>query len=270
MNRSGMDQADGLRRLFRAAPPEMLAVLPCGAVTTPWVAGQLQARARAGQQILVLDEWQASGNLADCLGVSPRFDLLQAVEGQVSEAQCVMEVMPGLRLAQVGRLAQALGTERIITQRTLAHLQGLQAGCDEWLLLAQSGDMQGLSPFVLAAPRLVLVVDAHPMSVTAAWTSLKRVVRASPLKAFAICHAGEHDARSSEVLSNFCSLAASRLSVQVDQVGSLGEALALGGEGKGAAAGFMQRLLHLCRSPVGKPAENRFPGNPVYVRMSVP
>lgn len=270
MDRRAMDQAEGLRRLFRAAPPEMLAVLPCGTVTTPWVASQLRVRALAGRQVLALDEWQACGNLADCLGASPRFDLLQAVEGQVGEAQCVLEVMPGLRLAQVGRLARALGSERVITQRTLTQLQGLQAGCDEWLLLAQAGEMQTLSPLLLAAPRLALVVDAQPKSVTTAWASLRRVAREVPQMAFSICHAGEYDAQTEAVLSSFCKLAASRLGVQVEQIGSLGEALAMGSDARTALATFMQRLLQVCRNPAAKPFETRFPGSPASVRLSVP
>jgi hypothetical protein len=162
-----------------------------------------------------------------------------------------------------------LGGERVLTQRTLTHLQGLQTGCDEWLLIAKAGEMTGLSPFVLAAPRLVLLVDAHPMSVTTAWASLKRILRAAPQMGFAICHAGEHDQQSLTVLSSFCSLAASRFGVRIEQVGSLGEALVTGPEAKGAA-GFMQRLLQLCCSPVNRPESPRFPGSPVYVRLSVP
>ncbi|MDP5240584.1 hypothetical protein Q9Q94_13650 [Uliginosibacterium sp. 31-16] len=266
-----MDQADGLRRLFRTAPPEVMAVLPCGAVTTRWVALQAQARARAGRQVLALDERQACGNLADCLGVSPRFDLLQAVTGQIGEAQCVQDVMPGLQLAQVGQLVRELGAERVTNQRTVNLLQSLQAGCDEWLLLAQPGEMEGLSPLVLAAPRLTLVVDAHPQSVTAAWASLARLVREAPEMSFVLCHAGEHDARARATLDRFCQLAAQRLGRRVEQAGSLGEALLLRhGMGELTTRYFLQRILQTCRPPAVKPFEARFPGTPAHVRMSLP
>lgn len=271
MEEKRMDQADGLRRLFRAAPPDVLAVLPCGAVTTRWVADQVLTRVHAGRHMLVLDEWEACGNLADCLHASMRFDLLQAIEGQVSEAQCIVDVMPGLRLAQVGRLARVLGAERIARQRTFALLQSFQASCDEWLLLARPGEVESLSPLLLAAPRLALVVDAHPMSVTAAWASLKRVVRAAPDMGFALCHAGKADASLQATLNSFCSLAASRLGVQIVQAGNLSEVLDSGVDGNGdPGANFLQSLLQTCRTPAVKTFDARFPGTLARMGLNLP
>lgn len=264
MDKYGTDQADGLRRLFHSSPPEVLALVPCGAVTTRWVADQLRVRARCGVQMLVLDEWQACGNLADCLGVSTRFDLLQVVAGQVTEADAVVDVIPGLRVVQVGQLAQELGCERITKQRALTHLEHLQADCDEWLLMAQAHALAGPSPLVLAAPRTALVVDAHPMSVTTAWTTLRRLREQAPTMSFVLCQAGEASAPLHQALQQFCQLAQVRMGVHIELATSLGEALVLGeGDVSGFADAFIQRLVRASRTP-------GFSGSPRPARMSLP
>lgn len=254
-----MDQAAGLRRLFQSAPPEVLAILPCGAVTTRWVARQLFARARAGIRVLALDELDTCGNLADCLGTSARFDLFQAVEGHVSEQQCLQEVIPGLRLAQIGCLARSLGGNRLVTQRTLALLQSLQVDCDEWLLLAHPAEVDGLSPFVQAAPRLLLVVDAQPKALTTAWATLGRLAKVVPEAKISLCHAGAHDSQSRSGEQNFCLLAQARLGIQIETVGSVGEALTLGSQESGVFAdAFLRRLIQTIQIVVRETVDSKF------------
>lgn len=253
-----IDQAAGLRRLFQSAPPAVLAILPCVSVTTPWVAQQILARARTGVRVLALDEVEACGNLADCLGASSRFELFHAVEGHVSEQQCLQDVIPGLRLAQIGRLAHGMGRDRIVMQRTLALLKRLQLDCDEWLLLAHPAEVEDLSPLILAAPRLMLVVDAQPMAWTTAWATLVRLANAVPAAKFLLCHAGECDSLSRRREENFCSLAQTRLGTQVEAVGSLGEALVLGGQEEAFADVFIQRLVQTVQTVVRETLGSRF------------
>lgn len=256
-----MDQATGLRRIFRMAPPRVLAVVPCGAVTTPWVADQLQMRARTGGHILALDEWECCGNLGDCLGVSPRFDLAQAAAGQVRVEQCLCEAMPGLRLASAACLARALGTERIASQRCLDLLRTLQAGSDEWLLMIQAGNVEGLSPLALAVPRVLMVVDSHPQAVAVAWAALARLVRAAPEMVCSICQVAENAPAGDLAVVNFCHLAETRLGVKVQIVADLGEAFELGGKVGGVFAdAYIQRLVQTSHVHARMARKTRFPG----------
>jgi MinD-like ATPase involved in chromosome partitioning or flagellar assembly len=256
------DQAAGLRALLNQAPPEVLAVVPCGAASMRWVARQAQQRAALGQRVFAFDEWQISGNFADCLGVSPRFDLQQAVEGQVSLEQCMAEAAPtsdesgqatqcGLRVLSVARLAREIDGNRILQQRTLDCLLRLQALSDEWLLLARPCDLTGLSSFARAAPRLLLVVEPVERAITEAYAALKRLARGADTLAVAICVAGADDARSRLLIARFRQVAASHLGIQVQAVSSVGEAMGLadgGQQNAGASHGFAEKLLGRARN----------------------
>jgi flagellar biosynthesis protein FlhG len=239
------DQAAGLRRLFHSAPPEVFTVVPCGAAAMQWVARQLALRVQAGRRVLALDECMACGNLADALGVSPRFDLLQAAEGHVPAERCLVEAMPGLQLAPVGRLARALGADRITDQRVAAQFQQLQAGFDEWMVLARPSDLHGLSPLVLAAPRLLLVVDAHPISIMEAYTTLKRIATGADILSIGLAMANRADPEAQALAANLLCVVKRQLGLEVEAVASVGESLVLGYDsGRAPANGaFVDRLL---------------------------
>lgn len=238
------DQAAGLRRLLHAAPPEVLAVLTCCPGSNAWLAAQLRARALAGARLLALEECLAAGNLADCLGVSPRFDLRMVVEGSIPLAAALVEAVPGLDLAQVGALAAELGQDRVFNQRCLAQLRALRADWDEWMIVAPSAELRSLSQLTCSAPRLLLVMDARPMSVTTAYASLKRLAACGGERHVAVCMTQALDERSAQVLDNFCATVLHRLDLPLSQVSCLGEALALGArEGGVSADAFIERLV---------------------------
>jgi hypothetical protein len=267
-----IDQAEGLRRMFGTSPPRVLAVIPCGTVTTPWVASQLLARARNGVHVLALDEWETCGNLADCLAVSPRFDLLQAATGQVGIEHCLCEAScPGLRLAQIGGLSRALGTDRVVSQRCWELLKTLQGGCDEWVLVGQAGNMEGISPLILAAPHLVLSMDLHPQSVTLAWATLTRLAKIAPEINISVCHAVKSDERRTASLAGFCKLADNRLGLEITQIGTLDDAFK-GGDRKPKvfADTFIHRLVKTSSAPTGRIRKSGFPGITDQHEVGVP
>lgn len=251
------DQAAGLRALLNQAPPEVLAIVPCGASAMHWIARQAQQRAALGQRVLAFDEWQICGNFSDCLGVSPRFDLQQAVAGSVAIEHCVAEARGGsaaynpVRVLSVARLAREIDGDRILQQRTLECLLRLQAGSDEWMLMARPCDLTGLSSFARAAPRLLLVVEPLERTVTEAYAALKRLARGADTLAVGICVAGTDDATSRLLVTRFRQVAAAHLGIQVQPVSSIGEAIGLTGVApmdSGGVAGFAERLLKRARN----------------------
>jgi len=262
MTEGHRDQAAGLRAMINQAPPEVLAVVPCGAASMRWVARQAEQRASLGQRVLAFDEWQISGNFSDCLGVSPRFDLQQAIEGLVSLDDCMAagtvkgfeaNVQSVLHVLAVARLARQIDGDRILQQRTLDCLLRLQAISDEWLLLARPCDLTGLSSFARAAPRLLLVVEPQERAITQAYAALKRLARGADTLAVGISVAGADDAAARLVITRFGQVAASQLGIQVQAVSSLGEALGLAGTdekdaGSPAHQGFAEKLLGRARS----------------------
>ena len=185
------------------------------------------------------------GNLADCMGVSPRFDLLQAAEGHVPAERCLVEVMPGLQLVPVGRLAKAVGVDRVTNQRVITQFQQLQSGFDEWMLLVRPTDLSGLSPLALAAPRMLLVVEPSPAAVTEAYATLKKVAAGADTLSIGLALAKCAGTEAYGLIANLQSVAEQQLGVNVELVSSVGETLVLGydsGRSTGPDA-FMDRLL---------------------------
>jgi MinD-like ATPase involved in chromosome partitioning or flagellar assembly len=254
---SSNDQAAGLRAMLNQAPPEVLAVVPCGAAAMRWIARQAQQRAALGQRVLAFDEWQISGNFSDCVGVVPRFDLQQAVEGHIALEHCIagatgaQTAAHSVRVLSVARLSREIDGDRILQQRTLDCLLRLQSFSDEWLLLARPCDLAGLSSFARAAPRLLLVVEPVERAITEAYAALKRLARGADTLAVGISVAGADDARSRLLLTRFRQVAASHLGIEVQAVNSVGEAIGLAGTAApdaGGASVFAERLLGRARS----------------------
>ncbi|MDO6388036.1 hypothetical protein [Uliginosibacterium sp. 31-12] len=239
-----VDQADGLRRLLHAAPPEVLAVLPCGGGASRWLAAQLRVRAESGLRLLVLEERLAAGNMGDCLGRNPRFDLRMAVEGLMPASSCLVEAQPGLEIAQVAALVEQLGSERIFNQRAIEQLRGLRAGHDEWVIVAQPAELRSLSALAFAAPRLLLLLDAQPMSITTAYASLKRLCQAGGERHVSVCFTQPPGPREQGLLMSFCETALNRLELPLQPVSSLGEALRERARETGESAdAFIERLV---------------------------
>ncbi|MEC5387683.1 hypothetical protein VVD49_18260 [Uliginosibacterium sp. H3] len=257
------DQAAGLRAMLNQVPPEVLAVVPCGAASMRWMARQALQRAALGQRVLAFDEWQISGNFSDCVGVSPRFDLQQAVEGLVSLDDCMAAGATtggdagsdacGLHVLSVAKLARSINEDRILQQRTADCLLRLQAVSDEWLLLARPCDLTGLSSFARAAPRLLLVIEPQERAITQAYAALKRLVRGADTLAVGVCVVSADEAATRLLISRFTQLAESQLGIEVQAVSSLGEALCLAGShgkelGGHAGHSFAEKLLGRARS----------------------
>ncbi|WP_374509300.1 MinD/ParA family protein [Niveibacterium sp.] len=170
------DQAAGLRRLLRRAPPQVVAVSAFGAGAMHWLAGQALTRAQGGRQVTVFDEMASCGNLADALGAAARFDLLQAVERHVSLDAARVEAGPGLSLYSSARLARALnGADRVLSERFADTCRALQRGCDLWLIHARPDERRSLSPLASAAHRMVVVVDGSPRAITEAYAMIKQL-----------------------------------------------------------------------------------------------
>jgi MinD-like ATPase involved in chromosome partitioning or flagellar assembly len=172
------DQAAGLRRLLHRAPPQVLSVVCCGPRAVSWLADQAKLKAAQGSSVVAFDELDCCGNLADALGVAPRFDLLQAVEREVSLEMAKQAVGRGLSLLSSARLARALpGADRRFAARLGDTCRRLQLGADLWLVHSRPGAGNGLSALAMAAHRMMVVVEGNARSVTEAYALLKQIRR---------------------------------------------------------------------------------------------
>lgn len=173
------DQAAGLRRLFRRAPPTVVALYVTGrgrATTAVRTAYRLAARA---ERVLILDEARGEQALAAALGLEEGSDLLGVLGGQLDVTTLVQPV-PGL----VGRVpvsAAALALPLLDEERRQSLIEALRklhryagivlvhASCDE------AGDP---SPFIFAAPRRLLVAEASRTGALEAYAVIKGLAAA--------------------------------------------------------------------------------------------
>lgn len=172
------DQAAGLRRLLHRAPPLALGVASCGHHAAAWFASQTRLMAKQGRSAVAFDESDCGGNLADMLGLAPRFDLLQAVEGEIPLEAAKLAAAQGLSLVSSARLTRTLpGADRAFASRLHDVCRRLQLGADLWLLHSRPGAGAEPSALMLAAHRMMLVVEGNARSVTEAYALLKKIRR---------------------------------------------------------------------------------------------
>lgn len=176
---SSEDQAAGLRRLFRRAPPTVVAMYVTGhsragvAVQTAYrIAGQ-------SERVLLLDEASGEGALSRILDLPDGPDLLSVLGGQV-RAVDLIQTVPGL-IGRVPIRAAALALPLLDEERrnhlvnTLRSLYRYAA----FVLIHSSGDAaEDPSPFIFAAPRRLVIAQASRSGATDAYQIIKRLAAA--------------------------------------------------------------------------------------------
>lgn len=173
------DQAAGLRRLFRRAPPSVVALYATGRRRSA-IAVQAAYRiaARAGR-VLILDESEHEGGLAKTLGLPEGGDLLAVLGGQSKPLELVQRV-PGL-VGLVPVRAAALALPLLDDERRMALVEALRslhrhAG---FVLVHASADAAAdPSPFIFAAPRRLLVAEASRSGALEAYGVIKSLAAA--------------------------------------------------------------------------------------------
>ncbi len=244
------DQADGLRRLLRKVPPQVVSVVTFGASSVRWLASEARTGADAGSRTVIFDEVSVgNANLADALGVAARFDLLQAVERHVSLDAVKVNVGEGLMLYPAARMARALvGADRLLGGRFGDSCRTLQRGADLWLVHARLGEGFELSPLAAAAHRLVVVIDGNAQAVTDAYSFIKRLA-GGPWPQVDLALGGRASADAEALVRNLAATVPTHVGLGVRRINGL-EASA-----EAAAAlsdtqereGFLERVLGFAR-----------------------
>lgn len=173
------DQAAGLRRLFRATPPAVVALYATGRHRS--YNAILAAHRIAGQshRVLVLDEGSGDESLAQTLGLPAGPDLLQMLDGRLTLAG-LLQPVPGL-LGRVPAAAAALALPLLDDARRACLVEALRvlyrhAG----VVLIHAGQSSACdpSPFVHAAPRRLLVAEASASGATEGYQVIKQLASA--------------------------------------------------------------------------------------------
>jgi flagellar biosynthesis protein FlhG len=174
------DQAEGLRRLLQRPSLRVVTVVGArpGLGATGVVVNLAAALARAGKQVLILDENLAHDNVANALALKPRFDLLNAVRGDMPWRDILLCTPSGVNVLPVARAMQALpklsGAER---ERLLETLTAASWGMDVVLVDATT-DGHSVCASLSGDEPLLLVLNATADGITESYALLKQMAAA--------------------------------------------------------------------------------------------
>ncbi|MBW7859830.1 MAG: flagellar FleN [Rhodocyclaceae bacterium] len=173
------DQAAGLRRLFRKAPPAVVALYVAGRQPAAVAIRTAYRIAGRAERVLVLDEAQGERALSQALDLPPGPDLLSVLGAKVHPLDLIQQV-PGL----VGRVpagAAALALPLLDDERRdrLVGALGLLHRHAGYVLIHSCCEAAAdPSPFIFAAPRRLVVAEVGRTGATESYRVIKRLAEA--------------------------------------------------------------------------------------------
>ena len=184
------DQAAGLRRLFKSRSSltvAFVAGMP-GVGTTRFLAQTALQLAAQDQQVLLVDEHGGSRNATAALGVGYRFDLAQALTGDLTVDQVFVPVTDNLKVLPAAKAVRLLRQNEASGRQELAARLG-PAWRSQNFVLVDAGLEEGGQPLSLlsrTAGHIVLVVGSGTTAVTASYLMVKRLAAAYPMARLSI------------------------------------------------------------------------------------
>jgi len=173
------DQAAGLRRMLvrpgmRVLP--IVSVLPRPEQASLCL-GLATALAQLGHRTLILDA--SRGDVAAALGLGPRFELLQLLQGEKQFRDVVLDTPGGVRLVPAARGIQSMANADDASWRELfGAFSALSDPPDHLLLNCMPGKAHAACRAAHEGHEVILALDSSPEGVTAAYALIKAALRA--------------------------------------------------------------------------------------------
>lgn len=224
------DQAAGLRRLFAGGHgPATLAFAGIGPGRGRLLAGLARGLAAAGKEVLVIDERAGAQSVAAAFGLRSRFDLMQAVNRDVSAARVLLQAESSIRLLPAARAARQQARLDAGARRALAEwLSRLQKEAD--FVLADTVDCAGsdASPLLPQPQRVIVALPPDAQSITEAYARMKRLAQQRGCRRFGVVilcpegstpgvRAGAEEGRTA--FANLCAVARRHLGAELELLG---------------------------------------------------
>jgi flagellar biosynthesis protein FlhG len=213
-----LDQAAGLRRLLGKAPLRAIALAGAGATTlTVNLASALGA---AGMDVLVVDENTNHGNVSDQLGLSTRYELVHALNGDCQLQDAICEAAAGVCVLPAARGARELA--RVTNPGRLKDCMR-QAGPAPDLLLIDSAS-GGVSRLLRGAAtcETVIVAGAAHNAITRAYGLIKNAAQEFGDGRFQVVVSRVRDAAEAEaIFRNMAEVARRHIGVELEFLGWL-------------------------------------------------
>ena len=221
------DQAAGLRRLLGQggfqAGLQVITVMSGqqGAGKTAATANLAVALAHAGRDVLIVDQNQHGRGAAHALGLTPRFDVADVIEGRCTLEAMILSGPDNVQVLPLGGGFHRLGRLSERDQEWLAqNFNRLQCGVDVVLVDMEEATDPDALPLGLAATEIMVVLPPGSAALTQAYTLVKRLAQNFGKRKFRLLMNRMESPEQAQALArNFASTAAQYLSVSIDYLG---------------------------------------------------
>ncbi len=223
MDKLFSDQAAGLRALLGQNGFQVITVMSGqpGAGKTAATANLAVALARSGRDVLVIDQDRHGRGAAAMLGLTPRFDVADVLEGRCPLEALIMNGPDNVQVLPIGGGFSRLGKLSERDQEWLAQsFNRLQCGVDVVLVDMEEATDPDALPLGLAASEIMVVLPPGNAAITQGYTLVKRLVQNFGKRRFRLLlnrMASADDAQA--VAHNFAYTAERYLGVTVDYLG---------------------------------------------------
>jgi flagellar biosynthesis protein FlhG len=221
------DQAAGLRRLLGQAEAQggfqVITVMSGrpGAGKTAATVNLAVALAGAGRDVLIIDQNQHGRGAAAALGLTPRYDVMDAMSGRCTLEALLLDGPGTLRVLPLGGGFNRLGRLSSADQDWLAQrFNRLQCGVDVVLVDMEEATDPDALPLGLAASEIMLVLPPGSAALTEAYTLVKRLSHNFGKRQFRLLlNRVAAPEQAQAVARNFARTAKQYLGVSVDYLG---------------------------------------------------
>ncbi len=220
---SGVDQAEGLRRLLVRKPTQVIALVAgkAGVGRTSMTLNLAAAMARSGKEVLVLDENHVSNDLLQ--GEKARYDLMDVIREKCNPSGAISRIN-GFAVLSTSRAMYSLPQMgRVEQQRLLDALAEVSSGVDVMLVDAAMLMGQVEVPWSLAAGvSLLVVVDPTARGITDSYALIKRLALENARLQFEIVVNKVVDEQAATtVFGNMAKVARRNLSARLEYLGCI-------------------------------------------------
>lgn len=218
------DQAAGLRRLFRARAPQVIAFVSgaAGCGRTTLLVQTAAALAQAGHGVVMIDENAGPNNVLSTFGIRSRHDLIDMVQGARSARQIMLPVAPLVRAIAAARFADELvHLDALAAEHLNAGLRQVQQDAAYVLIDCAARRGAQISPLALAAKHIAVVVAAQGSAITHAYALIKRLARECGRDGFqVVITRARSEEEAQAIFDNLRQTAREHLGVRLDYLGA--------------------------------------------------
>lgn len=223
MDKFFSDQAAGLRALLGQNGFQVITVMSgqSGAGKTAATVNLAVALARSGRDVLVVDQDRHGRGAAAMLGLTPRFDVADVLEGRCPLEALILNGPDNVQVLPLGGGFSRLGRLSERDQEWLAQaFNRLQCGVDVVLVdMAEAADPDAL-PLGLAASEIMVVLPPGNTAITQGYALVKRLVQNFGKRRFRLLLNRMDSADEAQAVGhNFAYTAERYLGVTVDYLG---------------------------------------------------